>query len=100
MSTGKILVVDDEPQIRRVMRSALTKQRYMVADARNGEEALEKLRDERYDLIILDRNMPGMGGLAACRSIRANSDVGIIMLRFERRNPTRSRPWTPGPMTT
>jgi hypothetical protein len=50
MSTGNILVVDDEPQIRRVMRSALTKQGYMVADARNGEEALEKLRDERYDL--------------------------------------------------
>jgi two-component system, OmpR family, KDP operon response regulator KdpE len=80
MSTGRVLVVDDEPQIRRVMRSALTKQGYIVADARSGEEALEKLRHERYDLIILDRNMPGMGGLAACRSIRATSDVGIIML--------------------
>ena len=42
MSTGKILVVDDEPQIRRVMRSAFTKQGYIVADARSGEEALEK----------------------------------------------------------
>jgi two-component system KDP operon response regulator KdpE len=84
MSTGKILVVDDEPQIRRVMRSALTKQGYLVADARSGEEALEKLRDERYDLIILDRNMPGMGGLAACRSIRSTSDVGIIMLTVRR----------------
>jgi len=89
MSTGKILVVDDEPQIRRVMRSALTKQRYMVADARNGEEALEKLRDERYDLIILDRNMPGMGGLAACRSIRATSDVGIIMLTVRKTEPDK-----------
>ena len=89
MSTGKILVVDDEPQIRRVMRSALTKQRYMVADARNGEEALEKLRDERYDLIILDRNMPGMGGLAACRSIRATSDVGIIMLTVRKTEPEK-----------
>lgn len=89
MSTGKILVVDDEPQIRRVMRSALTKQGYMVADARNGEEALEKLRDERYDLIILDRNMPGMGGLAACRSIRATSDVGIIMLTVRKTEPDK-----------
>src|ERR1035437_8354884 len=80
MSTEKVLVVDDEPQLRRVMRSALTKQGYIVADARSGEEALDKLREERYDLIILDRNMPGMGGLAACRSIRATSDVGIIML--------------------
>src|ERR1039458_9333214 len=80
MSTEKVLVVDDEPQIRRVMKSALTKQGYIVADARSGEEALDKLREERYDLIILDRNMPGMGGLAACRSIRANSDIGILML--------------------
>ena len=46
----------------------------------SGEEALERIREERYDLIILDRNMPGMGGLEACHQIRATSDVGIIML--------------------
>jgi two-component system KDP operon response regulator KdpE len=80
MSNGKILIADDEPQIRRVLRSALSKQGYIVADARSGEDALEKIRDERYDVIILDRNMPGMGGLAACRDIRSSSDVGIIML--------------------
>ena len=89
MSTGKILVVDDEPQIRRVMRSAFTKQGYIVADARSGEEALEKVRSERYDLIILDRNMPGMGGLAACRLIRATSDVGIIMLTVRKAEPDK-----------
>jgi two-component system KDP operon response regulator KdpE len=89
MSTEKILVVDDEPQIRRVMRSALTKQGYIVADARSGEEALEKLRDERHDLIILDRNMPGMGGLAACRSIRGTSDIGIIMLTVRKAEPDK-----------
>jgi two-component system KDP operon response regulator KdpE len=89
MSSGKILVVDDEPQIRRVMRSALTKQGYIVADARNGEEALEKIRDERYDLIILDRNMQGMGGLEACRSIWATSDVGIIMLTVRKAEPDK-----------
>lgn len=80
MSNGKILIVDDEPQIRRVLRSALTKQGYIVADARSGEEALLKLREGRHDLVILDRNMPGMGGLAACREIRSGSDVGIIIL--------------------
>jgi two-component system KDP operon response regulator KdpE len=80
MIRGKILVVDDEPQIRRVMRSALTKQNYMVSDARSGEEALDELRQDRFDLIILDRNMPGMGGLDTCRQIRSTSDVGIIML--------------------
>ena len=80
MMKGKILVVDDEPQIRRVMRSALTKQDYFVADARSGEEALEMVRQGRFDLILLDRNMPGMSGLDVCRQIRSNSDVGIIML--------------------
>lgn len=80
MSAGKILIVDDEPQIRRVLRSALSREGYIVADARSGEDALEKIRLERYDLIILDRNMPGMGGLAVCREIRSSSDVGIIML--------------------
>ena len=89
MSTGKILVVDDEPQIRRVMRSALVKHGYIVDDARSGEETLEKIRDERYDLILLDRNMPGMGGLAACRLIRATSDVGIIMLTVRKAEPDK-----------
>ncbi|MHB8302697.1 MAG: response regulator transcription factor [Acidobacteriaceae bacterium] len=89
MRTAKILVVDDEPQLRRVMRSALTKQGYIIDDARSGEAALEKIRDERYDLIILDRNMPGMGGVAACRSIREHSDVGIIMLTVRKDEPER-----------
>jgi two-component system KDP operon response regulator KdpE len=80
MKTAKILVVDDDPQLRRVMKAALTKQGYIIGDARSGEAALEKLRDERYDLVILDRNMPGMGGVEACRSIREHSDIGIIML--------------------
>ena len=80
MKTAKILVVDDDPQLRRVMKAALAKQGYIIGDARSGEAALEKLRDERYDLVILDRNMPGMGGIEACRSMREHSDMGIIML--------------------
>jgi two-component system KDP operon response regulator KdpE len=80
MNTAKILVVDDDPQLRRVMKAALTKQGYIIGDARSGETALERLRDERYDLVILDRNMPGMGGIEACRSMREHSDMGIIML--------------------
>ena len=89
MSNGKILVVDDEPQIRRVMRSALVKNGYIVDDARSGEETLEKIRDDRYDLVLLDRNMPGMGGLAACRSIRGTSDIGIIMLTVRKAEPDK-----------
>ncbi len=80
MSAGRILVVDDEPQIRRTMRTTLTGAGYEVADARSGEEALEKLREFRPDLVLLDINMPGMGGLAACRALRSDSPVAIIML--------------------
>jgi two-component system KDP operon response regulator KdpE len=89
MRTAKILVVDDEPQLRRVMKAALTKQGYIIADVRSGEAALEKLREERYDLVILDRNMPGMGGVEACCSIREHSDIGIIMLTVRKSEPDR-----------
>lgn len=83
MSAGRILVVDDEPQIRRVMRTALTTAGYEVSDARSGEEAVEQLGDEKFDLILLDVNLPGMSGLEACRVIRRDTlvpDVPIIML--------------------
>jgi two-component system, OmpR family, KDP operon response regulator KdpE len=80
VSGARILVVDDEPQIRRVMKSALTKQGYFVADARSGDEALERIRQDRFDLIVLDRNMPGMSGLEVCHQVRPTSDVAIIML--------------------
>jgi len=83
VSAGRILVVDDEPQIRRVMRAALTATGYEVSDARSGEEAVEKLGDERFDLILLDVNLPGMSGMDACRVIRHETlvpDVPIIML--------------------
>lgn len=80
MNSGRILVVDDEPQLRRVMRTALTTNGYEVFDARSGEEALHIVRADSPDLILLDMNMPGMGGLAACAAIRAISDAGIIIL--------------------
>ena len=78
--TGRILIVDDEPQIRRVVRTALTAQGYEVADARTGEDALIALRDSRFDLVLLDMNMPGLGGLETCRQIRETSEIAIIML--------------------
>jgi len=80
LSAGRILVVDDEPQIRRIMRTTLSGAGYEVEDARTGEEALEKVREYRPDLVLLDINMPGMGGLAACKALRAGTNIGIIML--------------------
>jgi two-component system, OmpR family, KDP operon response regulator KdpE len=80
MSAGRVLVVDDEPQIRRVLRTTLTAQGYEVHDARSAEEALASLRVNRADLVLLDMNLPGMGGIEACREIRATSEAAIIML--------------------
>jgi two-component system KDP operon response regulator KdpE len=78
--TAKILVVDDEPQIRRAMKMALTGEDYFVTDAKSAFEAFEKMRADRFDLILLDVNMPGMNGLEACSEIRSASEVPIIML--------------------
>ena len=83
MSTGRILIVDDDPHIRRVMRTALVAQGYEVGDARTAEEAIEKIRGENQDLVLLDVNLPGIGGLEACRVIRrmrGSADAAIIML--------------------
>jgi two-component system KDP operon response regulator KdpE len=80
MSSGRILVVDDEPQIRRIMRTTLIGAGYEVDAAKTGEEALEKVREFRPDLVLLDINMPGMGGVAACRVLREDINIAIIML--------------------
>src|SRR5215831_15288497 len=80
MKAPRIPVVDDEPQIRRVMRTALAAEGYEVTEARNGESALERLRSADYDLVLLDLNMPGINGLETCRAIRARSETGIVVL--------------------
>jgi two-component system KDP operon response regulator KdpE len=80
MTSATILIVDDEPQIRRVLRTTLTSHGYTVFEAKNGEEAFENVRSHRPDLILLDVNMPGMSGLEVCREIRHTSEASIIML--------------------
>jgi len=89
MPSATILVVDDEPQIRRVMRTTLASQGYTVIEAASGDAALETLRSDRADLILLDVNLPGRSGLEACREIRESSDVPIIMLTV--RNTERDK---------
>src|SRR5580693_4326023 len=86
MSAGNILVVDDDPQIRRVLRIMLTGQGYEIDDAKCGEAALEKIRRRRFDLVLLDVRMPGLGGLETCRAIRERSEVAIIMLTVRDRD--------------
>src|SRR5438445_8560511 len=89
MNSATILVVDDEPQLRRVMLATLTDLGYVVIDAKSGEEAMEKFPQETPDLVLLDLNMPGIGGLETCRAIRAGSDVPIIILSV--RNAERDK---------
>jgi two-component system, OmpR family, KDP operon response regulator KdpE len=80
MKGAKILVVDDEPQIRRTLRATLSAEGYTIAEAPDGEAALAEFRRERPDLVLLDMNMPVLDGLATCRDLRSASDVPIIML--------------------
>jgi two-component system KDP operon response regulator KdpE len=79
--TGRnILVVDDEPQITRVLRTALAGHGYSVRTAGDGDEALEVMREWMPDLVITDLSMPNMDGLELCRRIRSKSAVPIIVL--------------------
>jgi two-component system KDP operon response regulator KdpE len=77
----RVLIADDEPAMRRGIRTSLTAHGYAVHEAGTGEDALRFVREQPVDVVLLDANMPGIGGLEACRHIRAASPgVGIIML--------------------
>jgi two-component system, OmpR family, KDP operon response regulator KdpE len=89
MNSAMILIVDDEPQIRRVLRTTLTSQGHSVIEARSGDEALDQIRAEHVDLILLDVNLPGRSGLETCREIRTTTDIPIIMLTV--RNAERDK---------
>jgi two-component system, OmpR family, KDP operon response regulator KdpE len=80
-ATLRVLIVDDEPAIRRALRPPLTEMGFEVAEASRGEIALEMLRAERYDVVLLDVNMPGIGGLETLRRIRAGAPrLPVLML--------------------
>jgi two-component system KDP operon response regulator KdpE len=89
MISAKILIVDDAQQVRRVLRTALSSEGYTTYEAASGEEALDSIRAAVPDAILLDVNMPGMGGLEACREIRRTMDVPILMLTV--RNSERDK---------
>ena len=78
--TQKILVVDDELEIVRLVRAYLERAGFAVVTASEGREALAVFRHERPNLVVLDLNLPGIDGLDVCRAMRRDSDVPIIML--------------------
>jgi len=86
---GRILVIDDEPQITRVLRAALSAQGYDVRTANDPEEGLQVFRDWPPDLVITDLVMPGMSGVEVCRAIRARAETPLLVLSV--RNHERSK---------
>lgn len=85
----RILIVDDEPQIGRVMRTGLSSHGFDIRVAADGEAALDLFNDWRPSLVITDLSMPNMGGLEFCRRLRLVSDVPLIVLSVKNEERTK-----------
>lgn len=92
---SRILVVDDETQITRVLKTTLQSQGYEVRTAADGESALNLAVDWIPDLIVTDLSMPGMTGIELCRSVRDRSQVPIIVLSVRGEERSRLKRWMP-----
>jgi two-component system, OmpR family, response regulator len=79
-SAPRILLVDDEHSVQKLLAYPLKKEGYEVVPALDGNEALARLRDGQFDLVVLDLMLPGIDGFEVCRQVRARSAVPIIML--------------------
>jgi two-component system, OmpR family, KDP operon response regulator KdpE len=78
---GKVLIVDDEPSIRRALHTTFGTLGFDVSEAVNGEQAIPLLRASNFDAVLLDVNMPGMGGIQTCREIRRQfPQLAVLML--------------------
>jgi two-component system KDP operon response regulator KdpE len=80
-SQGRVLIVDDEVAIRRAVHNTLQGMRFQVEEASSGEAALRLVRESQFDVVLLDINMPGIGGIKACHEIRKSVPrLAILML--------------------
>jgi two-component system, OmpR family, KDP operon response regulator KdpE len=91
VSGARVLVVDDEPEVRRALRTSLGGRGYDVQLAPTGEEALAEFERHRPDLVLLDLQLPGLSGLDVCEQIREVSDVPIIIMSVRGEEPTKVR---------
>ena len=89
MKSRQILLVDDDPDILRILKDNLELDGYRVAAASTGKEALKVFEQANTDLIVLDLSLPDLDGIQVCRSIREKSDVPIIMLTARDRLPDK-----------
>lgn len=76
----KILVVDDEMNIRRVVREYAEFEGYEVDEAENGMAAIDKVKNNDYDLIVMDIMMPKLDGFSTCKELKKSKDIPVIML--------------------
>lgn len=76
----KLLIVDDEDRIRRLLRMYLEREEYAIDEADNGSDALELALENNYDVILLDLMMPGMDGIEMCQELRKEKETPVIML--------------------
>ena len=89
-----VLVVDDEPSVRRLVTATLAGGNYVIVEARDGNEALQLARQHRPDMILLDVSMPGVDGIDVCRQIKADSalrNATIVILTAQAHADVRQR---------
>jgi len=96
-ANAKILLVDDDNNVRRALRTTLTSAGFTVVEARSGEEAIEEIQADRsVDLLLLDLKMPGIGGFEACRRIRKISEAPILVISVLRTQEEKVRAFDVG----
>jgi two-component system KDP operon response regulator KdpE len=88
---SRVLIVDDEPPIRRFLRTSLTAQGYQTLESESGEQALSALAKNRIDVVLLDLGLPDMDGVDVLQRIRANSNVPVIVLSSRADEPSKVR---------
>jgi len=92
-----VLVVDDEPSLRRVIRASLASRGFAVEEAGTGNQALAAVQVRSFDLVLLDINMPGISGLETCQRIRALApQVGIVMVTVRDHEEDKARAFEAG----
>jgi two-component system, OmpR family, KDP operon response regulator KdpE len=81
LSSGRILIVDDDPSVRRALHTTLQTLGFIACEASDGEQALRKVYEAPFDVVLLDINMPGLGGIETCRQLRRLlPQIAIFML--------------------
>ncbi len=77
--TLKALIVDDDPSVRGVFSRLLTKMGYEVVTLDHGERALELVKSKTFDVCLVDKQLPGVGGISVARGIRSNTPDAVII---------------------